>query len=284
MAERQKKDPALYPIVWGLFSFVGFLALILFLSGSFDKSPSVNIPFQPGFVDYETLNIPPYYGAGDYTAPTNLNDYKQSVLTFTGWRDYYLYPSASLDTEKPVTFILLLHGAKRDGRSMIDKWKDIVDDYNMVIAAPNSEGEGWQPSSDPVNVFNRIAGNAAADLGVTFDKKFAFGHSSGARHIITMANHYPNAWCAVSANAGFPDAGQIPNDNPDAPPVQMLLGTRDHIFDLDDANIIASTLARHGHSVEFIKMPSQTHWYYAAADIINRKALDFFMKQNCDRH
>ena len=73
----------------------------------------------------------------------------------------------------------------------------------------------------------------------------------------------------------------LPNYNEGGTPVQILLGTRDHIFNMDNALVVANHLSSHGHKVKFVKIPQHTHWYYAVGELINQKALSFFGTQDC---
>lgn len=280
--QNNKKSQSFYLIILGFFSFTGFLLILLFAFGFFNKevSPVSNQPITRGTIGYETYLVPPVRSTTDYVAPEYLNQYKQSTSGILSKTTYYLYPSANLNTQRPIALIMLLHGAGRDGRSMIDKWKPLADKGNIILAAPNSKKGAWT-NNDDIEVFRKITKDIEERIGTAINNKFAFGHSSGAAHIITLANNYPDEWCAVSANAGYPNPKSLPNYNEGGTPVQILLGTRDHIFNMDNALVVANHLSSHGHKVKFVKIPQHTHWYYAVGELINQKALSFFGTQDC---
>ena len=174
--------------------------------------------------------------------------------------------------------ILLLHGANRDGRSMIDTWKAVATQFGFVIVAPDSYGDSWQPVIDRPVIFDAIMKRVVQDVPIDPERVFLFGHSSGAVYAQFLANRALGGWAAVSTHGGAMEAASVLNAQRRLP-VQIILGTDDDLFPLASAHKTARNLAKAGHTIEFVEIPNHTHWYYDAAPKINAAAAKFFFKQ-----
>lgn len=178
----------------------------------------------------------------------------------------------------PRPVVLLLHGANRDGRSMIDTWKAVADQHGFLLMAPDAQGSSWQPRIDSPAAFDAMIQRLARDIPIDPNRLFLFGHSAGAVYAQILANRLPRPWKAVSTHGGAVDADAIVKAE-NAPPIQIILGTRDALFPLTSAKETAAHLAQAGHAVEFVEIPEHTHWYYATAPDINAAAAAFFLEQ-----
>lgn len=52
---------------------------------------------------------------------------------------YEFAPSPATD----MPLVILLHGAGRDGLSVVEMWKDIATEHGIALLAPNARGASW---------------------------------------------------------------------------------------------------------------------------------------------
>jgi predicted esterase len=157
--------------------------------------------------------------------------------------------------------VILLHGAGRDGLSMIGVWQQVAQANRIALAAPDSLGRTWpidQP--DPQFLLDILAAmSARADIDPT--RIYLFGHSDGAAYAMTLLNRTLGPWRAAALHAGY-----VPTDRPKPPqtalPLRLYLGDQDQIFSVAGAQSATWALARMGHAVRLTILPGHDHWVY----------------------
>ncbi|WP_229802004.1 alpha/beta hydrolase [Paramylibacter ulvae] len=183
------------------------------------------------------------------------------------------------DTPKPA--ILLLHGAKRTGVSMLDMWQGVSRLNDVVLIAPDSFGASWSREYDTEEFFAHVLEEADEKYGIDPDRIYLFGHSAGAIHAQEIANGGTLKWAGVGAHAGTPYWRNF-TPRTDAAPVQIFLGSRDHNFPMGQALASAQKLAENGHDVYFTEIPNHTHWYYIIGHKISEETWKFFQTHTGD--
>jgi pimeloyl-ACP methyl ester carboxylesterase len=92
----------------------------------------------------------------------------------------------------------LLHGAERDGRSMLDMWQHLGRDMRIVLIAPNALGKGWSPDTEGDAFLKQVLDEAAKIYAFDPARVYLFGHSAGANHALRLANRTKGPWRAVA--------------------------------------------------------------------------------------
>lgn len=176
----------------------------------------------------------------------------------------------------PKAVVVLLHGAGRDGLSMLEMWRDTAVRHELLLVAPNGRGGAW-PGGDADRAFiSGLAREAATARGLPAEGVFLFGHSAGARLAQEILNQAePGRWRAAAVHGGFADAATV-KPAFTASPFRMYLGSEDHIFSLDAARRSGRAMAANGHPVELMVIARHTHWFYEIGPKIAEDAWRWF--------
>lgn len=157
--------------------------------------------------------------------------------------------------------VILLHGAGRDGLSLMPLWQDLAQRRQVALAAPDAMGRTWPiDHPDPQFLLDIVADmQARADIDPA--RIYLFGHSDGAAYAMTLLNRTLGPWRGAALHAGY-----VPPDRlkpaQTALPLRLYLGDRDQIFSVPGAQSATSTLARMGHAVQLTVLPDHDHWLY----------------------
>ena len=210
----------------------------------------------------ERIGVPPSLLRSDgfsYTEP-EVGAIAREIAFRERTRRYHLFAPADLP-EGPRPAIVLLHGDKRSGLSMIDMWKDVATREAVVLIAPDSAGDGWTWAEDGPEFLDAVLADAREAQALRDDALYLFGHSAGGALAIRAALA-PNApWRRVASHAGLPNALAVVAGGGNTP-LRIYLGTDDHLYPLTDARRIANALARAGHPTDLIEILGHNHWYY----------------------
>ncbi|WP_372572788.1 alpha/beta hydrolase [Ruegeria jejuensis] len=173
------------------------------------------------------------------------------------------------DATGPAPVILLLHGSKRNGLSMIDMWRETAKAQGLVLIAPDARGDSWGADDLSPALLDQILDTAAQDQQIDRDRIYLFGHSSGAIYAAHLINRTQGPWKAAVLHGGFGTADHYRPAN-EAKPVRLYLGEEDALFSVDDAVETGKALARAGHSVTLQRIPGHTHWFYVIGPSVAR--------------
>ncbi len=178
------------------------------------------------------------------------------------------------------SLIVLLHGSQRTGVSMVDMWQSQARKSGALVVAPDSFSKsGWSFQNDPVEFIQAVIAKVADEHKFDASKIYLFGHSSGAVYAGFLSIQKASPFKAVAAHAGYPDAANLSNvlsSNFAKAPILFMLGTSDHIFNLENARQSSQMLSEAGQDVDLVVLKGHTHWYYTPAKYINEKAYKFF--------
>lgn len=160
----------------------------------------------------------------------------------------------------PKAAVVLLHGAGRDGLSMLEMWQATADRHDLLLIAPN---EGLlRFSALGRHAVATAAQNAAKAHGLNAEGLFLFGHSDGAvlaQDILTSTE--PRLWRAAALHAGYrpaADLGTAASDNP----LRLYLGDEDPVFPTAPAKASLQAMAAMGHPTELVQIMGHGHWFY----------------------
>lgn len=161
--------------------------------------------------------------------------------------------------------LVLLHGAGRSNRAMLDMWQELARRKNLILIAPQSAGSsGWSLWHDGAFFTGALIDDAARHHPIDRDQIYLIGHSMGGKFALRLANLGIGDWAAVSVHAGHITAGTVlPARKP--VPIYLQTGSKDPIFTPKRLRSAAEQLADAGHDVHLRIIPDHTHWYYRIA-------------------
>lgn len=163
--------------------------------------------------------------------------------------------------EAAAPVVVLLHGANRDGLSMLDMWQRVGRTRSVVLIAPDAPGTTWAAQDITAPRIAAMLDTIAATRAIDRAHVFLFGHSAGSSYAALLVNRGIGPWRAAALHGGYgPPDQYLPT--PKARPLRLYLGERDHIFSVEGARAAAAALAAAGHDTELQLIPDHTHWFY----------------------
>lgn len=204
---------------------------------------------------------------------------KASLKTTNGERSYYLFVPDGLDKSKPAPLLVLLHGSGRDGRSLVDAWKDVASREGIIIVGPNSLNSAeWQIPVDGPDFIYEVVEELKTKYPIDPRRVYLFGHSGGAIQALHLALYESEYFAAAVAHAGVIDPKMMPfiEKVPRKIPISIFVGTSDQFFPLKDVRATRDALNKNGFNAQLTEIKNHTHDYYSRADDINKAAWDFF--------
>ena len=239
----------------------------------------------------DDVAMPPARAAVDAPAPAALSVTRRTDLTVRGHgSDYVPEPDQGRrhitangvtwwgwgpDGDAPRPVVIALHGAGRDGESMVDIWRETAEREGIVIVAPDFAADpGWDLADpDPRRLVDALDA-AAALWAVDRDRVALFGHSRGGMAAQRLANAHAGPWRAVAVHAGTLPA-HLMQGVEDGAPILHMLGSVDRTFPLGPAREAAQAIAAKGHPYELMILEGHNHWLYAAGEGIADAAWDW---------
>jgi len=203
---------------------------------------------------------------------------KETIVYGDTKRDYFLFVPESQSVAKPLPLLILLHGSKRDGMSLIEKWKDIAEKEGIIIAGPNATNSAsWNVGKDGPDFLRALIEAVKSKYAVDQRRIYLFGHSAGAIFALYMSLMESEYFAATAIHAG-----RLPAEDYEVTkyakrkiPMAIWVGDRDAYFPLAGVKETQTALISNGFSVELNVIPNHDHWYYDLAPKINRSAWDF---------
>lgn len=213
---------------------------------------------------------PPRPRTLDYVSPSDLGSHHRIFVGFQP-RSY-----VALSGQKPGgPMVVLLHGTGRDGRAMLDMWKDTPRSHGLTLVAPNGPNADWGP--DDARLLVAAVKDAQTRYDTDPERVFLFGHSAGAMAAQLYANRFVGPWAAVATHGGY-ISPVVLQPVADGAPVRLYLGSSDQLFNPSEARETAKTLAAMGHPSEFHLIPEHGHWYYEIGPRLAAETADWFLQ------
>ncbi|MEM6565974.1 MAG: hypothetical protein AAF665_16085, partial [Pseudomonadota bacterium] len=116
-------------------------------------------------------------------------------------RTWFEYVPDTARSDAPV--VILLHGAGRDGLSLIDMWKDVAKSHGVILLAPNGIRGKWPMDSPRPKVLVDIFADLSGWHRIDSDRVYLFGHSNGASYAQVLMNRAEGPWRAAVLHAGY---------------------------------------------------------------------------------
>lgn len=179
------------------------------------------------------------------------------------------------DGTTPAPLVILFHGSGRNGLSMLDMWKDVAQQEDVILLAPNAQGRSWEKSDFTTTSLDRMLETTEEFRPIDRSRIYLFGHSNGGSFVTLLVNHFQGPWAAGATHGGFASAEHI-SASFNAKPFRIYLGEQDKIFGQSAAEKTGHTMARAGHSVTLQVIPNHSHWIYEIGPRIARDSWSWF--------
>src|SRR5262245_55204026 len=213
------------------------------------------------------------------TATAQSEVQKETFSSDNQKRVYYLYVPQTLKPTEPAPLIVLLHGSGHDGRSLVDKWKDLADQEGIILAGPDAaHSQEWSTSADGPKVLRDLVEALKTRYAINAHRVYLFGHSAGAVYALGMGLMESEYFAAVAIHAGGwreKKEFELIKRGRRKIPFAIWVGDRDQYFSLKSVRATRDALTASGFPVELTEMPNHDHWYYDLAPKINEAAWQF---------
>jgi tetratricopeptide (TPR) repeat protein len=203
---------------------------------------------------------------------------KETIVSGTKKRTYYLYVPKTVTPATPVPLIVLLHGSNHIGLSLAEKWDDLAAKEGVIIVAPDSsESSNWSVPGDGPAFLHELVEALKTKYPINPKRVYLFGHSAGAVFALAMSLYEPEYFAATAIHAGalFAEATPPIDLTKRKMPIHIQVGTVDAYFPLNVVRATRDSLNSKGFSVQLVEIRGHDHWYYDLAPKINQTAWAF---------
>ena len=193
-------------------------------------------------------------------------------------RSYYLYVPRSVTRERPAPLLVLLHGSGRNGRILVEHWRELAEREGIILAGPDARNSsGWFLPQDGPEFMRDLIEALKARHPINPRRVYLFGHSAGAGFSLYMAVMESQYFAAVVAHAGrLPaDALSLIEQAERKIPVALIIGDRDPLFPGGEVRRTRDAFHAQGFPVELTEIAGHDHNYYGRSREINRMAWNF---------
>src|SRR5690242_15615560 len=210
------------------------------------------------------------------------DDITKELITSQGkTRTYYSYVPSTLKPATPVPLIIMLHGSKRTGVTLVEKWKDLARREGIILAGPDATDlRGWSSPQDGPDFLRDLVEELKTKFPINAKRVYLFGHSAGAVFALEMSLMESQYFAATAIHAG-----DLPKDS--IPLIQMAkrkipmsiqVGDSDEYFPVKAVRETKEALKAAGFPVELNEIPNHDHWYYDQAAKFNQTAWEFLKR------
>ena len=207
---------------------------------------------------------------------------KETILSEGKKRTYYLYVPKSVKPSEPIPLLVLLHGSNHVGLSLAEKWKDLAENEQVILLAPDSADSAyWSIPNDGPGFLHELVEAIKTKYPINPKRVYLFGHSGGAVFALLMSLYESEYFAATSIHAGFLDAESavLVDLAKRKIPIQLQVGTDDPLVPLTSVRATRDLLNASGFPVQLLEIPRHDHWYYDLAPKINQTAWEFLKSQ-----
>ncbi|HKD17010.1 MAG TPA: PHB depolymerase family esterase [Thermoanaerobaculia bacterium] len=207
---------------------------------------------------------------------------KETVTSRSRPRVYYLFIPSSAPADRPAPLIVTIHGSTRNGKTLVDAWKDLAEKEGIVLAGPDStDAVHWASPQDGPLLLRDVVDAVAAKRAIDPRRVYLFGHSAGAVFALQMACLESEYFAAAAVHAGAVDPQYFSIFDYAARkiPIAIWIGTRDEFFPIDGVRATAKALETRGFPVTLTEIPNHNHNYSAVSKDLNVKIWEFLSAQ-----
>ena len=234
-------------------------------SAELPPAPFVESLWQGGVPDVPAA--PDYAPSASIAAAARLQETGLWPLS-QSWYEY------TPDGQPPKAAVVLLHGAGRDGLSMLEMWQATADRHGLLLIAPNAGPMRFGALGR--RAVTATARGAAVAHGLPAEGLYLFGHSDGAvlaQDLVSSAS--PGQWRAAALHAGYRPEDGLGTAATDSP-LRLYLGDADPIFPTAPARASLRAMAARGHPAELITIRGHGHWFYRIGPAIAEDSWRWF--------
>jgi predicted esterase len=192
-------------------------------------------------------------------------------------RSYYLFVPDNL--KAPAPLVVLLHGSGRNGKVLIDTWKDLAEKEGFIIVGPDSEDpSAWVLGKDGPDFLHDLVEALKSKHPINPRRVYLFGHSGGAVFGLVMSTVASEYFAAVAVHAGAfrskTEFEMIGNAKRKIP-ISIWVGTSDPFFSVREVRATRDGFGAKNIVVQVNEIPGHNHNYYGIAGRINESAWEF---------
>lgn len=187
------------------------------------------------------------------------------VTQHAAWRgtDNRVWYEFAPDKGGAMPLVILLHGAGRDGLSLVEMWKDVATRDGIALLAPDGIDANWRLADGDPDFIAALVEKMIAQHDIDPARIYLFGHSAGATYAQYLLNRIDGPWTAAALHAGYAPL-DLMRPPATAKPYRLYIGTREHIFSLETAENVGRAMAQMGHDNDLMVISGHTHWLYQA--------------------
>jgi poly(3-hydroxybutyrate) depolymerase len=214
--------------------------------------------------------------------PAALDNVTRETLSSNGaTREYFLYVP-DMDPQAEAPLLVLLHGSGRDGKSLVDPWKDLAKKEGIILAGPNATNRSeWDLRKDGPYFIADLVDAVRSTRKVDLKRIYLFGHSAGAIQALMLGLLESEYFAAVAVHAGaLPKTSFDLIDMADRKiPFGIWVGTNDSFFPVPAVEATKAAMEAKGLTVALKTINNHTHNYYQRSGEINAQAWAFLEEQ-----
>lgn len=207
---------------------------------------------------------------------------KETVVTGNKNRRYYLYTPEKPSASTPLPLIIMLHGSNRNGLSLVEKWTDIANREQLILAGPDAtQATQWSFVLDGPELMRDVVEDVKTKVPVDEKRVYLFGHSAGGIYALMLSLIESEYFAAVAVHAGAlrPTDYALFDNAKRKIPTALFVGEKDPLFPLAVVKATRDAFAERQFPVEFTAIPNHDHWYYDKAPKINEQVWSFLKLQ-----
>jgi poly(3-hydroxybutyrate) depolymerase len=197
-------------------------------------------------------------------------------------RSYYLFVPESIGAD-PAPLVITLHGSGRDGRSLVDLFRDAATKERFIVVGPDAANRaGWQTPTDGPAFLYFLIEAVKAKHAITPRRVYLFGHSAGAEFALVMGLMESEYFAGIAVHsAALPreGRGQLLSALRKLP-IAMFHGTSDNTIPITVGREGRDALLADGFPVELHELVGYEHnTLYTRPDTVIRPAWEFLKQQ-----
>ena len=176
-------------------------------------------------------------------------------------RTYYLFVPESVGSE-PAPLVITLHGSGRDGRPLVDLWRDAASKQRFIVTGPDAiDRRGWQTPADGPAFLYFLVEAIKAKHPVDGRRMYLFGHSAGASFALTMGLAESEYFAGVAAHgvALQRDGRDQLFAAPRKLPIALFHGTSDRVIPISAAREARDALVAAGFQADLKELAGYEH-------------------------
>lgn len=203
---------------------------------------------------------------------------KETLTSRQKSRTYYLFVPGNLTAKTPAPLLLTLHGSGRNGKSLVEKWKDLAAAEGIIVAGLDAtNSQVWAMPADGPGLLHDLVEHLKTKYTIDERKLYLFGHSAGANFALLMAMLESEYFAAVAIHAGaiHKDSQSFIDYAKRKIPISIFVGDQDLFFPLQLIKETKEALERRAHKPEVTILKNHDHNYYDIAPKLNKSVWEF---------